>query len=638
MRFGYRDCGELRWSLCASPAHISAFLARVGRCRMMSPKSSDTSSPHAPEVEVKLDSWKQIAAYLEREVRTVQRWEKSEGLPVHRHHHGSRGTVFAFRSEVDAWLASRSSQQGPEPSNTSVPPNQVSETIQRSGPGKRRALVGLVVALLIASVWLAASSGAGRESGAPGTRLLVLPLAAIGEDPLETTTGHGLHEELITGLARLAPERLSVIGRTSALRYGATGLSLAEIGDALGVEYVLEGSIRQREGALYVTSRLVRASEESEMWSANYSLDIEGLEQAERRVSRAICEALAIQLVGIDPTPPSNTTENSDAHAAWLRGRYLWHKGTHAGFSASLPHFEQALEHDNDFVEAHVGLANSYNLIGRYGRQPASEVFPRGKAAAQRALELDPNCAEAHAALAMVHFYYDWDFEAAAREFETALRLGPELALTHHTYAHFLSCMGLHEQGLAAVRRARELEPLWPLVIADTAWFHYRARDFTRGAEESRRALELEPGMASAVLCLVACLRRLDEVEAAWVEMRSYLDSAGLLAKIPGLEGGDPETALRNVRLWMRAEVERAAEAGYVSAHSQVFSLTELDRDEEVLSWLEESLVTRDRVALLTLVHPAFDDLRKDARFQAIVDQVGFDRVSGTGGRQRVGR
>ena len=597
----------------------------------MSYMSPEPPGP-SPRDAAKLDSWKQIAAYLGREVRTAQRWEKGEGLPVHRHQHGSRGTVFAYPSEIDAWLASRSEC----PATTAM--TATASTPERSGGARwirLNALAAAVAAVLVA-LWFSGRPGPADPSARNVSRLLVLPLEAIGADPLEETTGRILHEELIRSLAALDPERLSVIGRTSAMRYDATGLGLPELGASLGVDHVLEGSVRRREGKLQVVARLVRIEGESEVWSESYSLAEAELPRQEDRFAREVCQALALELLDHgDSAAPAPPNEDPRARAAWQRGRYLWHKGTRKGFEASIPHYEEALEHDARYAPAHVGLASAYGLLGRYGAKPPREVFPKARAAAERALELDPDSAEAHSVLALVHFYYDWNFDAAAREFHTALRLGPELALTHHTYAHFLSCLGLHEEGLASARKARELEPLWPLVIADTAWFHYRARDFESAAAESRRALELEPGMSSAVHCLVESLRRMGEERAAWAEMRADLDARGLLARVPGIDGDDPRTALDNVRRWYRDEVERVAEERFVSIHSQVFSLTGLNRDDEVLEWLDASVETRDRVALLTLVHPAFDELREDPRFRTFVQNMGFPsdpaRLLGTG-------
>lgn len=184
--------------------------------------------------------------------------------------------------------------------------------------------------------------------------------------------------------------------------------------------------------------------------------------------------------------------------------------------------------------------------------------------------------------------------------------------------------LGRFEEGFAAAERARALEPLWPLVIVDTAWLHYRARDFERAAAESRRALELEPTNGGAVHCLVSSLQKLGDDRAAWVEMRAHLDRVGQLAEIPGIGGEQPAQALRNVRSWRRAEVERRAEEEFVSAHTQVFSLAGLDRNDEMLDGLETALEARDRVVLLALVHPDFDELRDDPRFQSLVDRVGF--------------
>ena len=597
--------------------------------------TSERARESAPTTPARLDSWKQIAAYLNRDVRTVQRWEKSEGLPVHRHQHGSRGTVFAHPAEVDRWLEGRSTggeavpvepaPRGPTP--TPPPFDPPGSPRPAAVPRPRRAVALALLALLaVVALWQQgedAGSG-GVPSGAAVARLLVLPFTGIAADPLEETTGRALHEQLITELARLDPGRLTVIGRTSALRSEAAGLDAEALGETLGVDHVLEGAVRLREGELQVTARLVRAAGQGVVWSEDFSLDATDLPREEERVVGAVCARLGKRLLGLERAPSKDGGEDPEARASWLRGRYLWHKGTREGFRASLPHFEAALARDPLFVDAHVGLANAYALLGRYGAMPAHEAFPKARRAAARALELAPDSAEAHAALALVHFYYAWDFEAAAREFATALRLGPGLALTHHAYAHFLSCLGLHEEGLASAQRARALEPLWPLVLVDTAWFHYRARDYEEAAAESRRALQLEPGMSGAVECLVQSLEKLGDAEQAWEVLRAHLEAEALLAEVPGLEGADAAGSLAAVRRWKRAEIEALAQERFIPAHTLVFSLTDLGREDDVLIELAKAIKQRDRVALLTRVHPAFDGLRDEPRFQALVAEVGF--------------
>ncbi len=588
------------------------------------------SSDPATAGESRLDSWKEIAVHLGREVRTVQRWEKSEGLPVHRHVHGQRGTVYGFRSELDAWLTSRT-QSSCETVAPEATPGQTLDNPLGNGrvsvfasPAQILALI--LCTLVIAILLLRAFGGLAGEGGAGDvdrTRIVVLPIEVQGTAVTREGVGHGLHEELITRLAGLAPERLAVIGRTSSLRYANGGFSISEISAELGVEHVLEGSLHEVDTGLELTLRLVRGPEADHVWSRSFPLTGGLSGQESGRIAREVVGAIGRVLFALDPALTINATTNAAAREAWLRGRYLWHKGTSAGFLASLEHYDEALSEDPGFVAALVGRADAYVLLGRYGSIPPDEAFPKARAAAKQALALDSKSAEALAALAAVQFYYEWDFSAAAETFDKSLALAPGIALTHHLYAHFLSCMGLHAEALVELQQAQAIEPFWTVVAADAGWFYYRARRYEQAAAESRRALQIEPELLGATECLVASLSQLGREEEAWSVMRASLDAQGLLAGIPGTASPSATKALLAVRRWRNERLEMLEAEMYISGHAMVFSLVGLDRRDDLLARLEQAVAERDRIAVLMRVHPSFDRLRGEPRFRALEASVG---------------
>ena len=564
----------------------------------------------------RLDSWKEIAAHLNRQVRTVQRWEKSEGLPIHRHVHGSRGTVFALRSELDEWLERRTESTLPSP-----------EPVASTRTGRRLGLLFVPAALALLAVGWITTGGESVVASAPvdgPIRLAVLPFDSLGAEPLAEPVTTGFLEELITQMSRVDSERVAVIGRTSSIRFGNSGLSLSEIRRELGVDFVLEGSLRVAGDDLRVTARLVHAELRDQLWAGTFDIDVQDLFRAEVRVAQRVAEAVAEALLATRVAVATPASVDPIAHEAWLTGRYLWHEGTRRGFLESREHFEAALEIDPDFVAAHVGLAHAHNLLGRYGHLPPKETFPRARAEAQLALDLDPNAAEAHAALALTRFYYDWDFPGAATSFQRAIQLAPESGLVHHWYAHFLSAMGLHDLAIHEVSVARALEPMWPLVSSDAAWFYFRARRFEEAIEASRHALILEPAHGSAASCLVGSLRRLDRGGEAWPELRRLLAGGGLFEENPGLAKADAEAGFAAYWEWVRAENEDGSERTYVPPFSRVFSLDAAAEPEAVMDWLEEAVRVRDRAPLLMRVHPHFDPLRDDRRFMELVESVGF--------------
>jgi len=590
------------------------------------PSPIPRSGPATSDGGRRLDSWKEIAQYLGRDVRSLQRWENAEGLPVHRHQHQKRSTVFAWTAELDRWLAARS-QPAPEAATLPEPvePVEAAAPARSEARGPRRwvALLG-GLALIAFGLWSPWRSAAGAEVAR--TRLLVLPLEPIGDGPVDEPLNQGLLEELITRLAALEPRRLTVLGRTSSMHYAGSGHSPAEIGAEVDVAHLLEGSVRRRDRELAVTTRLVRADGEEPLWTRTFTLDLDDLAGAERELADAVAGGVSRAILGSAPAvrTTASVAVSPAAHDACLRGRYLLHKGTEEGFAQSLPHFERALELEPDLVAAHVGVAQAACLLGRYGMRPPDETFPRGRLAAERALALDPDCAEAHAMLALVHFTFDRDFPRAARGFRRAVALAPGIALTHHVYAGFLSAMGLHDEALASIARARELEPLWPLVNSDAAWFLFRARRYEEAIDACRRTLTLEPGYFSPLACLVSCLRRLERPDEAYEVLVGYLEQQGLAAEAGLTRALDPAAGFAAFGAWERAQVEARAQEHYVSPFSHVFTRVEYGYAEEALAWLERGVRTRDRVAVLLRVHPSLDVLRDDPRFQELLEQVGF--------------
>ncbi len=585
----------------------------------MSSSGPDSPSPE-PRSADRLESWKEIARYLGREVRTVQRWEKQEGLPVHRHRHTAGGSVFALRTELDAWRDQRTASEAP------ATPSAPSGRLGRPGWPRLIALILLVLVIGLLFQQLR-PGGPGGEDAPARSRLVVLPLLDLTTSPVDEALRDGFPEEIIARLSQLEPERLAVIGRTSSMRYKERERSIAEIGAELGVTHVVEGSVRAEGSRFRVSMRLLRADREDQMWADTFDFEAGSLLGIQEEVARAVGNAVAHHLLEMAPAGSPDRARNALAHEAYLRGLYLWNKGTGDGFLRSMPFFEEALAVDPDFVDAHVGLARAHMMLGRYGLRSPEESFPPGLEAVQRALDLDPNNAEAWAARAMASFYWEWDFARADGEYRKAIALGPGLALTHHWYAHYLSAMSRHDEAIVQVGAAQSLEPLWPLVTTDAAWFFYRARRFEEAIGESRRSLQLEPDSWSALHCLVDCLQHLDRHDEAWSEMRAHLEATGALENVPGLVPDDPRASIEAVYRWQLAGLVDAQGRGvHIAPRSFVFAHAMLGNDEETFEWLARAIESRDNSALLLYVHPMFDGLREDPRYAEMVHEIGFAR------------
>ncbi|HYO15209.1 MAG TPA: winged helix-turn-helix domain-containing protein, partial [Thermoanaerobaculia bacterium] len=327
---------------------------------------------------------------------------------------------------------------GPPPSPPPVP-------ARRRLP---RSAVSAVLLLLALALTLFAAARAGRPpSKSPEGRamLAVLPFEDLSGEPGAEHWSDGLTEELISQLGRIDPGRLGVIARTSSMRYKGTREPVDRIGRELGVDYILEGSVRRSGERWRITAQLIEVRDQTHLWAESYDREAADVLAVQREVSERVARALALELLpgraaAAPPVPPA-------AREAFLKGRYLLNKRdrTAAETEKSVSLFEQAVAAAPSHAAAWAGLADALAALPR----PPRQIVPRARAAALRALEIDPGLAVAHYRLAGIHLYYDWDWEAARREYERALELDPGYATAHHSFAAYFSILGRHDEALA---------------------------------------------------------------------------------------------------------------------------------------------------------------------------------------------
>lgn len=564
----------------------------------------------------RLDSWKEIAAYLGREVRTVQRWEKQEGLPVHRHQHDRQGTVYAYRSELDVWLGERRAPNGN---------GEESPGIERITTTRVMTIVAIAIVLFVIAT---GSYLIGKRSSlvaAKKIRVAVLPFKNLNADTEQDYFSDGLTEEMIAQLGRIRPDMLGIIGRTSAMLYKSTDKSLTEIGTELQADYLLEGSVRREGDRVRITAQLIDAKDQTHLWAETYDRNTDEALTLQAEVAAQVAGSLAPRLLSANASMPARyVTNNPIALESYLKGRYLWNRGAD-GFAKSIEHFEAAIGADPQFALAYAGLAEAWAMTSRYGMRPPKDCFPQAKEAAERAVGLDPSLAEAHAAMAVVKFYWEWDWDGAEREFVRAIELSPALAEAHHGYAHFLSLMGRHDEAITEIKRAQELEPLSAAINSDAGWFYYRARRYEEAIAECRRVLEIEPGFSSAETCIVDTLEKQGRYEEARQTMQRFLEGRPAPRTLEALKTPDPKEALERVSL-LRLEVlkERISGKHYVSPYAFAAVYARLNRADDAFEWLEAAYRARDQVVLLLKVHPLFDSIRSDARYAEMLRRAGL--------------
>lgn len=338
-----------------------------------------------------MDSWKEIANYLRRQVRTVNLWEKTEGLPVHRHVHSKRGTVYAFKAELDQWR-------------------------------KRRAVSSLDI------------SPTPQRSQSPKIMIAVLPFKNLSGDPSQGYFSDGLTEEMISQLGRVKPDNLGVVARTSSMHYKGSKRGISAIGAELGVEFIVEGGLRRAGERVRITAQLIRVSDQSNVWSQSYDRGVADILALHSEVAARIAESVVAELNpnkkprAVTPT----ATTSSEAYEAYLKARNYWNQRTEESLLKAVHYFGQAVAKDPQLAVASCGLGDSYNLLAVYGVLPPREAMPLAKAAALRALEISRELGEAHACLAEVHCFHDWDWETANQEYQRALAVNPSCPTAHH--------------------------------------------------------------------------------------------------------------------------------------------------------------------------------------------------------------
>jgi TolB-like protein/Flp pilus assembly protein TadD len=333
-----------------------------------------------------------------------------------------------------------------------------------------------------------------RLLGRAGSRqiesLVVLPLENLSGDPEQEYFADGMTEALIANLAKIGA--LKVISRTSAMRYKDTDKPLPEIAQELGVDGIVEGSVLRAGDRVRITAQLIDAETDQHIWAETYERDLRDVLALQSQVAEAVAQEIRITV-----TPQEHKRLTSSgivdpaAHEAYLKGRFYWNKRTVKSLKRGLHYFEEAIEKDPGYASAYAGLADSYNLLGAYGL-PVNETLPKAKTAATKALELDKDLAEAHASLGMLR-RLDWDWLGAEEELKRAIQLNPGYASARHWYATLLSSAERHEEAIAEIRKAHELDPLSLIINADMASVFHYARQHDLAIEQSRKTLDLDP-------------------------------------------------------------------------------------------------------------------------------------------------
>jgi TolB-like protein/tetratricopeptide (TPR) repeat protein len=453
--------------------------------------------------------------------------------------------------------------------------------------------------------------------------IAVLPLDNLSGDPAQEFFTDGMTDALVTELAQISS--LRVISRTSVMRYKGTRKPLSDIARELHVDGIVEGAVVQSAGRVRVDAQLVEATTDRHLWANTYQRSLEDVVTLQSEVARAIAMAIQVQLTPQEQVHlAARQSVDPQAYEFYLKGRFFLDKRTDASARTSIEYFQQAIQRAPNFALAYVGVADAY--IARYSDLPPAEAWPRAKAAASTALQMDEGLAEAHAALAMCLYAYDWDWAGAEREFQRALALNPNYAWAHQWYGVFQHGMGRDQTWAAEVKRARELDPL-PLALFGGGGLNVAV---TRGQydlaiEENRKRLELDPNNPGAYLGLGRVYRLKGMYEEAIVNIQKAINLSG--EDPEGLSAlgytyavsGEQDKALKIVQ-----QLTVLSKHRYVPPYQIAFIYVGLDEKDRAFDWLQKAVA--DRSILLSLIRRGkeLDSLRSDPRYSELIRRIGL--------------
>jgi TolB-like protein/DNA-binding winged helix-turn-helix (wHTH) protein/Tfp pilus assembly protein PilF len=463
--------------------------------------------------------------------------------------------------------------------------------------------------------------------------LVVLPLENFTGDSQQDYLADGVTEEIIAQLGSLDPQHLGVIARTSSMRYKHTQKSAAQISSEVGANYLLEGSVRHSGDRIRVTAQLIQSSDQTHLWADSYDRELSDVLRIESDIASSVASEIRLTLSQqIHQRLAAAGRTNVEAHDAYLRGLQGWNLRTRDGFQQAITNFTRATELDPSYAPAFAGLARVYSLAPIFAGMPAGEAAPKALEAAGRALTLDETLADAHCALGFVKAHYEYDWPAAEREFRRAIELEPNNAYAHLFYSNsYLSPLGHHEEAIAEMRRAMDLDPLSPHIQSFAGVTFKWARRYDDSLAQFQKVNQIDPKFSlnhERLAQLYAILGRYDEAitEESKARLLAQEKPQDVLAKmntlkrelVTGGERGYWEEQLQSAR-----DRQNPPEA-YVRPYGLAIIYACLGQKPKAFENLENALAERDTQITELAIEPQFDALRSDGRFVDLERRIGL--------------
>jgi TolB-like protein/DNA-binding winged helix-turn-helix (wHTH) protein/Flp pilus assembly protein TadD len=542
-----------------------------------------------------------------------------------------------FGSELDGWLQARRLRLVDE-EGIDLDHGHSSETAAHADTAhaqpilsSRRPFVVAAVALtlvclvVLLAVWALRRAPSVPVDSTRRTVLAILPFENLSGDPDQEFFSDGLTEEMIAQLGKLNRDRLRVIARSSVAKYKGTKLTAKEMGRELNADYLIQGSVRRWSDRVRITVQLIEADNQTDLWTESYDRELKDVVAVQDSVVQSIAGQIHIALTGEQKAALSNSGHTPpEAYLAYLKGRYYWNKRTGDSIEKAEPYFQQAIDRDPTYAAAYSGLADCNSGLAWHGFRAPADALPKAYAAARKAVEIDPQSAEAHASLGLV-LSHRWDWVGAEAEFKRALELDPQYANAHHWYGDYLSIKGRHQDAISEARRALELDPVNLMISTWVGFRYYMARDYSAAIQQNRESVELDPNFAAAHL----------QLGRDYVQAGIYGEGVNEVKKAVTLSGGNPlYTAQLAVALAAKGrriealaiakELEAASKKRYVSPYGLAQIYAALGSKDDTCKWLQAAYDDRAVWMGYLAVDPTFERYRSDQRFQELLRRVGL--------------
>jgi TolB-like protein/tetratricopeptide (TPR) repeat protein len=484
--------------------------------------------------------------------------------------------------------------------------------------------VALLVLVAIVATFVVLLRRPPREPFAIAEKsIAVLPFENLSRDPDNAYFTDGIQDEILTRLSKIAA--LKVISRSSTQKYKSAPDNLREVGQQLGVANILEGSVQKARDQVRVNVQLINAATDAHLWAESFDRQLTDIFRIESEIANTIAETLQAKLTGSEKVAVSaRPTENPEAYQLYLKGRFFWNKRTAVDLRKSIEYFNQAIEQDPNYALAYAALAQAWLLLPAYDGGAPKDCFPHAETAAKKALALDDNSSDAHAALGMVKQIYDFDLPGAIAEFERAIQLNPNDAMAHHWLSnHSLAAAGQTERDIAEMKRALELDPLSLIINANLGQAYINANRYDDAIAQLRKTIEMEGSFYFAHQMLGEALDLKGQIPEAITEYEKAIAlnddpiPKALLGHLYGRIGRKDEARK------ILEELRQTREQRYIEAYGLAIVYLGLGDRNETFNWLEQGYRDRDGYYMAVIrIDPVLASLHGDPRFEALAEKI----------------